>query len=431
MAIVVKRGNSIFVEGPARIEIKEGTGIVFGREVYPGDTIVVKRAKAVGIAALDRDLTVDIVSGVEPRYEIIEGSLFPDDWFHAADVISELEKPAIVAVLGDVDTGKSTLVTFLANILFKRGFKVAIVDEDVGQSDIGPPCVIGLSFMDRQIFFLEELEFHDGYFVGSITPSGLLQRSIVGVRLLLDRALEEGAEVILINTTGWVYGRGARELKTLILRVLRVNCIIAIEKSRELEHLIAPFRRSGTLRILRVTSPPRIRERDRVDRKFLRETSFEKYLRDAKEVKLKLDDVGIVYGFLGTGRPATPEELSLIEKIVGVKVEYAEISRDAVVVITAERVKVDALMVSALKLHFNCQDVRVVHYGDFKGTLVGLSSSDGRFLGLGIISQFNPKSRELTILTPVKAEDIAIIEYGCVKVSPEGKEERIFHPWSV
>jgi polynucleotide 5'-hydroxyl-kinase GRC3/NOL9 len=60
------------------------------------------------------------------------------EWQQAIDAILETtRRPLVVMVVGAVDTGKTTFCTCLARALFERGMKVAVVDADLGQSDIG------------------------------------------------------------------------------------------------------------------------------------------------------------------------------------------------------------------------------------------------------------------------------------------------------
>lgn len=46
-----------------------------------------------------------------------------------------------IMVLGGADTGKTTLIEYLADLLANK-FSVGIVDCDTGQSHIGPPTTI-------------------------------------------------------------------------------------------------------------------------------------------------------------------------------------------------------------------------------------------------------------------------------------------------
>ena len=94
---------------------------------------------------------------------------YPPQWLALA---GELLKGRIILVLGSVDTGKTTLVTYLANSLVKRGKRVAIVDADVGQSDIGPPTTIGLGLVESPIKKMREAKRLAMYFVGAISPEG-------------------------------------------------------------------------------------------------------------------------------------------------------------------------------------------------------------------------------------------------------------------
>ena len=51
---------------------------------------------------------------------------------------------AVTVVIGEVNSGKTTLVARLASALFARGRSVGVLDADVGQSEIGPPTTVGL-----------------------------------------------------------------------------------------------------------------------------------------------------------------------------------------------------------------------------------------------------------------------------------------------
>lgn len=56
----------------------------------------------------------------------------PPDRFELMEGILHLEKPSKVMLIGPTDSGKSTLLTFLANKLIEMGLGVAVVDGDVG-----------------------------------------------------------------------------------------------------------------------------------------------------------------------------------------------------------------------------------------------------------------------------------------------------------
>ena len=67
----------------------------------------------------------------------------PKEWFALLDVLTE--EKGMTIVLGETDTGKTTLANFLIFNLCQRGSRVALVDADIGQSTLGPPATIGLA----------------------------------------------------------------------------------------------------------------------------------------------------------------------------------------------------------------------------------------------------------------------------------------------
>src|SRR5262245_47685572 len=52
-------------------------------------------------------------------------------------------KKITVMLVGDTDTGKSTLLAYLANVVLEHGLVPCIIDGDVGQGDLAPPAGIG------------------------------------------------------------------------------------------------------------------------------------------------------------------------------------------------------------------------------------------------------------------------------------------------
>ena len=48
-----------------------------------------------------------------------------------------------ILIVGDSDTGKSTLATYITNEALKKGYRPGIIDADIGQGDLAPPNAIG------------------------------------------------------------------------------------------------------------------------------------------------------------------------------------------------------------------------------------------------------------------------------------------------
>ena len=125
----------------------------------------------------------------------------PEDRFEVLNYIKEAQKPLKIMIIGGVDSGKTTLATFLVNELLNLEVKVAIVDSDVGQKSILPPATISLAFPETNFSNLYEIKAYKSYFVGSTTPMQFFGEMIVGTKLMCDYAKGK-ADVIIIDTTG-------------------------------------------------------------------------------------------------------------------------------------------------------------------------------------------------------------------------------------
>lgn len=102
------------------------------------------------------------------------------DWIELLDELNR--DKGIVMVIGASDTGKSTLVNYLARELYNKGNKVCVIDGDVGQSIIGPPTTIGLAFIKTAIKDIHMIKPDFMFFVGSTSPVGHLLPTIVGMK---------------------------------------------------------------------------------------------------------------------------------------------------------------------------------------------------------------------------------------------------------
>lgn len=194
------------------------------------------------------------------------------------------QRPVILFMLGGVNVGKTYTLTALANLAFARGLRVAIVDADVGQSAIGPPCCIGLGVMDRPIEQLAEVPLHRLYFAGNTSPQGVTGDCIRGVTAAVARANAVKAEVILIDSTGWIAGESAKQFKLAKLAAVQPSVVIAIAEGDEL----APILPQITQRVILIPKSPHARVRLREERTRTREAVYAAYFRAARDREIPL-----------------------------------------------------------------------------------------------------------------------------------------------
>ncbi len=191
-----------------------------------------------------------------------------------------------VLVIGGPDTGKTTLARALA----AQMDNAALVDLDMGQSNVGPPATVawGRSSGDG------EVRAEEFYFTGSLSPPGSLLPTLAGARYMLDCALA-ACERAIIDTTGLVAGPVGLVLKQYKIELLSPDVVVALERGGELGHILSSFVRVDRPLIQRVAPPAGARRRDAEQRAAYRAKRFEEYFRASRLIEVDLNDVDVRY----------------------------------------------------------------------------------------------------------------------------------------
>jgi polynucleotide 5'-hydroxyl-kinase GRC3/NOL9 len=189
----------------------------------------------------------------------------------------------IVYILGSTDQGKTTLCT----VLRERGEHtgtVAVLDCDPGQSSLGPPATVGLSMPGMPGPLLK--------FVGSTSPSGHFLPLMAGAARLQDIAVRRRADLILVDSPGYVHDEAAQEFHIRMIDLLAPGYLVGIERGRELDPILAPFARCGAS-IHRIRPSPSVTPRNTAWRKRYREERFGEYFKMACPCRLPLEGLAI------------------------------------------------------------------------------------------------------------------------------------------
>jgi len=164
---------------------------------------------------------------------------------HEALVERAVREKRAVMLIGGLDSGKSTLSKALLRAALDGGRRAAFLDGDVGQKVVGPPATVTLK-MIRAVGDLEPeaLETADALsFVGSTSPEGHLLPVVTGVASLYRRALDEGAEFVVVDTSGLVSGIYGQILKYHKVEVLRPDLVVGLQRGEELQPLLGVIQR--------------------------------------------------------------------------------------------------------------------------------------------------------------------------------------------
>lgn len=415
----VKKGKTILIDGPACIALQFGSMRSFGALIKAGDHFVIRWGKRIPFEAIE-DSQIEILLGNSASFSIIDEDPIPQSWKDAANRILLADGSVTVAVLGGVDSGKTSFCTYLVNSGLNSGRNVALVDGDLGQSDVGPPGTLGLSFVRKSVIDLVNLPLIDAVFIGSTSPYNVVDKIISGLLKLKCEAEKKGSDLIIVNTDGWVDGAEAIKYKCQLISSLKPKFTVVLrsEGDSSLDPLISSLMSVETS-LLMVETPKNIKKRDREMRRIIRETLYRRYLKDAKVRTIPLSWIKM-YGNLEIGGRVDQILKRRLEEIIGNKFVYCESLQNSIILVLREGFSLSEDEMLKITSEFN-RPVRVICEGEERGLLVSLEGSEGRFLGIGIINSIEYDRGVLKVYTNVD-ETVSKVCVGQIRLSEKGSE---------
>jgi len=413
----IKKGETLLVDGPASVHITSGNAEVFGAHIREGMKVLVRSGKRLPFEAKTK-LTLNLMLGEGAAAEEVEGTTIPSSWTTAQKEILTLEKPATIIVLGAVDSGKTSLCTYLCNKLLYKAKQISVVDGDLGQSDVGPPSTVGYALVKKPIIDIFNLKAENCYFVGFTAPNKAKDKVIRCLVEIKNKVLEEHVDYIIVNTDGWVDGEDAVEYKVRLIEELAADVAIGIEQNQKLKPILEKAKAQKTLTC---EPSPFIKKRDHTQRRLLRELSYKKYLKGAKIRSLPLAWItlkGTSLSFANT--PRSIQRLRSLQQILGVRILHWEEDKDKTAIVVGGNRWIDEEKILKFE-ETTGKRLAIWREGFEEGLLVALENSQKGFLGIGVIRGINYKRRTIKIYTPVTA-DISIVHVGQIRLDRTLKE---------
>jgi polynucleotide 5'-hydroxyl-kinase GRC3/NOL9 len=353
----------LLVSGPASLVLLEGEAEVLGAPVEREEKLLVREEKQIPIETMT-DSVFQISLGETGSCREISGTTIPNSWKTLVEAVLKLPCPTVL-VVGPTDSGKSTLCTYLANMLLEKHARVTVVDADVGQSDIGPPATIGLGETDTCLFSLADLDPISMFFVGHTSPTSVEEKVISGIKKLVEHRPSD--DPLIINTDGWVSGNQACSFKDRMIDELCPDLVAAIQVDDSLNPIINAAKANTIV----VQSPVTVKKRNRDERRRLREMSYRKHLANSITRSVGFSEIGLKGVEMRSGRlRGAPQKLQ---------------------------------------------------------SLVGFLDDDGFLLNIGILRCVEQKEGLLRILTPFRGI-VRTVEFGAVKLDDSGRELPYLEP---
>ncbi|MEM0202421.1 MAG: Clp1/GlmU family protein [Archaeoglobaceae archaeon] len=372
--MIVPKGKTIVARGKVKLE---GDAEVVGSKVREFEC-----EKFVPIECYS-----DVEVEVEGEFTVVEFFTIPETWKRLAKKDWET-----IFLFGGVDSGKSTLATYLAN---KIG-GAYVLDLDIGQAEIAHPGAMAYGFA-RDVVSLSQVKMINGFFVGSVTPQGREVKCLRGVaKLWRELRKLEGRKIV--NTTGWIKGKRAKEYKMAKIEIIEPDLVVSFEGK--------PFE---GVEIYEVEKGYTIK-RDRNERLKARCEAYARFLRNAKVFEFERNSVKLKPD-LFQGRDVS----DFISMVLGTKVLFAKLGEDFLAICTQREVEIDYVIVKELKELYGIEDIFVFTESELKNVVVGLYKGE-RYRGMGLLKAVGEK-----IAIESELSDFDLVEIGEIRFDA-GKE---------
>ncbi len=400
-------GQMARLQGPARLRVVRGQVMILGAIFKPGDVVSVSEFRSYAVKALV-DSSVEVLldyGGVVEKPRPGEEPL--DEWVAAIDSLVRRGCRSFM-VLGPTDAGKSSVTALIVNRALEYGMRPGVVDADVGQADVGPPACVSAALPGRRILWLREVRAERFRFIGYVTPQRAERRIVAAVVDLVGWLRRRGAEVVAVDTDGWVQGVNSIEYKVEAARFASIDALIVVGDQKLYRMLERQYSRLGC-GVYYLRSPQVRRERDREERRSLRGERYRAFLSRAVERVVDLSEVSVQGSCFFSGELLPPEVAEGYSSVLRVPVEAASETYDTVYVVT--RGQPDPAAVEKLSTALGKQ-VYILDKRLVPGTLAAIVGASGMEESLAIIRDIDLRAMKARIATPHEGEVKGLILGG-------------------
>lgn len=324
--------------------------------------------------------------------------------------------PERILILGASDRGKTYTLHQLAREA-ARTHKVALVDGDTGQSELGPPGTVSWAWMKP-----EGPQRGGTRFVGALSPASAALEHVIALVEVVRLAEVAGANLLFIDTPGYVSGPGARRFLAALAQALTPSRILVLEKDGELGSLPSVL---ATLSGAELTALPvadavvRKSPSVRATRRLLR---LARALENATEQPLALEGLTTLGATLGTGTPVAPHLARWAGTALNLSAVYGEITDGTLSLFVASALRPGwESLVGPISDHFGVARVRLLSLTALEGTVLGLHDKTGRFLGIGRFLGLDPETQRLKLSSTASVEDLALLTFGRFRATADGQ----------
>ncbi len=314
----ISNGFTLLIRGPARITLLEGQISVIGKifdskaslsasedtNMDDPNVIIIPSSHCYPIFAIE-NATIEVYTNNEENLTLIEENSISPRWKEIKDLlIKELKKgsqsPLRIMVLG-ISSGKTTLIKYLANNFIKEGFKGGYLDSDLGQQIIYVPTTINIGTLENYLISSHDINSEKTEFIGVTFPKGDYKYIVShSSKKLIDGyiARNKDADFVLIDTDGWIKNEAGIIYKNFFIETVDPDILIVfhddtVEELQIIEEKSSNLRKERKLFLIEEDNKY-FYEKDKDERRFLRQSQFSKKFEEFRKISIPLDDMKFI-----------------------------------------------------------------------------------------------------------------------------------------
>jgi polynucleotide 5'-hydroxyl-kinase GRC3/NOL9 len=359
----------------------------------------------------------------------------PDEWQPGLDALRSLPDGAAAFLVGATDRGKTTFAAAAARSLSADVERVAVVDADIGQSEIGPPGTVGVAWARSDAAKLTDLKPAGVFFVGAFAPPPVALELVSATGRAAQWARSVGAKRLLVDTTGFVAGPAARRLKVYKAQAVAPALIVGVARGGEIDGLLAALSAATGAAVVRLPVPDVVGRKSTTFRATRRMTRLSRALEAAREIGLPLADVSTIGATLGTGEPVTPELVRWAANALRLPVVYAERSDGTLTLFLRGGVPRRDWEAGAGPVadHFKVRTVHALSLAHHADAYLGMHDAKGRLLSVGRFVGLDTDRSEIiaAVPPPITPERVRLVAFGRVRVHADGSPQSVIRPGEI
>jgi polynucleotide 5'-hydroxyl-kinase GRC3/NOL9 len=337
----VQKEHTLLVKGPSRVNILEGKIEVFGKIYVPEkieqkNIIIVPSANTYPLYALEPS-KLEIFTSNKDNLKIVEENTISKEWEKIKDTVisairkNENKKPLKLMVLG-LSSGKTTLIKYLANKILIEGFKVSFLDSDLGQQLLYLPTTLNIGEIKDKIVSSADVETEETVFIGSTFPKA-------NFKFIVSHSCKElignfhsnhkDTDIVLIDSDGWIKTEAGIVYKNFFIDTVDPDILIVFhdDEIEELEQIEKNASKSKKRKILYLKEENKyFYEKDKEERRFLRQSQFAKVLENYRKISIPLNDIKFIKAGYDTEVDKITEEEININSLITLPYHYVIIA---------------------------------------------------------------------------------------------------------